>query len=148
IGAVLDAGSGSNNEGTMTSGVNVSDRMNYYKWTTSEATNQSYDVVVQVPIPTDFDGWTTTSPINISTYTSNTTNGTITFELRDSTNTVRRNFVSVTPNANNTWQVRDPGTFTGTYTPGDYMTFRIRMQSPQNGDVRIGNIYMDYYSKF
>jgi hypothetical protein len=147
-GAVLDAGSGANNTGTMISGVNLTSRMNYYKWSTTQATNQNYDVVAQVPIPKDFDGFTTTNPIRISTYSSDLTNGTVQFELRDSTNTVIQNFVSITPTATLTWQAMDPGTVTGTYTPGDYMTIRIRLQSPLNGDTRVGNIYMDYFSKF
>jgi hypothetical protein len=147
-GAVLDAGSGANNTGSMTGGVNVTNRMNYYKWTTTQGTNQNYDVVLQVPIPADFDAWASTTPINISTYSSDLTNGTVTFELRDSTNAVIQNFVSVTPTATTTWQTKNPGTVTGTYTAGDYLTIRIRMQSPNAGDVRIGNLYMDYRSKF
>ena len=116
-GSVLDAGSGANNTGTMISGVNVTDRMNYYKWTTTQATNQDYDVVVQVPIPKDFDGFTSTNPVRISTYSSDLTNGTVQMEMRDSSNTVILNFVSVTPSATNTWQVKDPGTVTGRILP-------------------------------
>ncbi len=149
-GSVLDAGSGSNNSGTMTSGVNLTDRMNYYKWTTSQATNQSYDVVVQVPIPQDFDGWASSNPLSIAGYTSDTTNGTITLEARDSTGAVRCNFVSATPGSTNTWATNNTACTlsSGTYTPGDYMTLRIRMQSPTDGDIRIGNITLDYLSKY
>jgi len=56
--------------------------------------------------------------------------------------------VSITPSVINTWETKSPGTISGTYTTGDYLTIRIRMQSPLNGDTRIGNIYMDYLSKF
>lgn len=152
-GAVLDktalaGGVGDTNTGTMTSSVDYTNRMNYYKWTTTSVANQTYDVVMQVPIPQDFSAFAATNPIRISTYTSSTTNGLVTFELRDSSNTVIHNFVSVTPTANNTWQTKDPGTVTGTYTAGDYLTIRVRMQSPTNGDIRIGNIYLDYLSKF
>lgn len=149
-GSVLDAGTGSNNTGTMTSSIDLTNRMNYYKWTTSQASNQSYDVVVQVPIPTDFDGWASSNPLAISTYTSNTTNGTITFEARDSSNAVQCNFVSVTPGSTSTWTTNTSACTlsSGTYTAGDYLTFRIRMQSPNGGDVRIGNINLSYLSKY
>ncbi len=147
-GAVLNAGSGSNNNGTMTSSFDIASRMNYYKWTTSQGSNQNYDVVVQVPLPNDFDGWAAT-PLAVSTYTSNTTNGTITLEARDSTGTVRCNFVSVTPGSTNTWATDTSACTlgTGTYTAGDYITLRLRMQSPNSGDVRIGNINLNYLSK-
>lgn len=149
-GSVLDAGTGSNNTGTMTSSLDLTNRMNYYKWTTSQASNQSYDVVVQVPIPTDFDGWASSNPLAISTYTSNTTNGTITLEARDSSNAVQCNFVSVTPGSTSTWTTNTSACTlsSGTYTAGDYLTFRIRMQSPNGGDVRIGNINLSYLSKY
>lgn len=149
-GSVLDAGSGSNNTGTMTSSIDLTNRMNYYKWTTSQGTNQSYDVVVQVPLPTDFDGWASSNPLSITTYTSNTTNGTITLETRDSGGTVRCNFVSVTPGSTSTWATNNSACTlnTGTYTAGDYMTLRIRMQSPTSGDVRVGNINLSYLSKY
>lgn len=149
-GSVLDAGTGSNNTGVMTSSVDLTNRMNYYKWTTSQGTNQSYDVVVQIPLPSDFDGWASSNPLAISTYTSNTSNGTITLEARDSSNTVQCNFVSVTPGSTGTWATNNSACTlsSGTYTAGDQMTLRIRMQSPTGGDVRVGTINLSYLSKY
>ncbi|MFZ1483703.1 MAG: hypothetical protein WAS36_01690, partial [Candidatus Saccharimonadales bacterium] len=148
-GSVLDPGSGANNSGTMTSGLDLTNRMNYYKWTTALGTNQNYDVVAQVPIPSDFSAWGA-NPLAISTYTTNTTNGTVTLEARDSSNTVQCNFVSVTPGSTSTWATNNTACTlaAGTYTAGDYMTLRIRMQSGTSGDTRIGNIVLNYLSKF
>lgn len=148
-GSVLDAGSGANNNGTMTSSVDLTERMNYYKWTTSQGSNQNYDIVVQVPLPTDFDGWANANPLSIATYTNDTTNGTVTLEARDSTGAIRCNFVSVTPGSTNTWATNNSACTlsSGTYTAGDSITLRIRMQSPNAGDVRVGNIKLDYLSK-
>ena len=149
-GSVLDAGSGSNNTGIMTSSVDLTNRMNYYKWTTSQGTNQNYDIVVQIPLPTDFDGWASSNPLSVATYTSNTTNGTITLEARDSSGTVQCNFVSVTPGSTSTWATNNSACTlsSGTYTAGDYITLRLRMQSPNSGDVRVGNINLSYLSKY
>jgi plastocyanin len=124
-------------------------RMNYYKWTTTQSTNQNYDIVVQVPIPSDFSAWAS-NPLAITTYTSNTSNGTITLEARDSANAVQCNFVSVTPGTIVTWATNTTACTlsAGTYTAGNYMTLRIRVQSPQNGDVRVGNIVLNYLSKY
>lgn len=149
-GAVLDAGSMSNNSGTMTSSYDMTNRMNYYKWTTSQSTNQNYDVVVQVPLPSDFDGWDTDTPIAISTYTSSTIDGTISLTLLDSANDTQCDDVDVTPGSNTTWAQAGAGCnlSIGTYSAGDYITLRIRMQSPNGGDVRIGKIDLNYLSKF
>lgn len=148
-GSVLDPGSGASNTGTMTSSLDLTNRMNYYKWTTASGTNQNYDVVAQVPIPSDFSAWGT-NPLAITTYTTNTTNGTITLEARDSSNTVQCNFVSVTPGSTSTWATNNSACTlaAGTYTAGDYMTLRIRMQSGTSGDTRIGNIVLNYLSKY
>lgn len=148
--SVLDAGSGSNNTGSMTSKLDLTNRRNYYKWTTTQGTAQSYDVVVQVPVPSDFSAWANTTPITIDTYTSNTSTGLITVEARDTAGAVVSgiNFASVTPSATTTWETKSAGTISGTFTAGGYATLRIRMVSPTSGDVRIGNIKLDYLSKW
>lgn len=149
-GAVLDAGSGANNTGSMTSKLDLTNRRNYYKWTTTSATAQSYDVVVQVPIPSNFSAWASTTPITVDTYTSDTTNGTITIEARDTAGTVVTgiNFASITPSAAVTWQSVSAGTISGTYTAGGYMTLRLRMAAPTSGDTRISNITLNYLTKW
>jgi parallel beta-helix repeat protein len=143
---------GSNNTGTMTSGYDnaSSARMSYYNWTTTQVANQDYDIVVQVPLPSDFDGWDGSNPLSITGYTTNTTNGTIALEVRDSIDTQICNFVSVTPGSTNTWTPNTTACTlsTGTYTPGDYITLRIRLQAPTSGNTRVGNIVLNYKSKF
>ena len=145
--SVLDAGSGSNNTGTMTSGYDMTNRMNYYKWTTSQVTNQSYDVVAQIPIPSDFSAWS--GSISVKSYTSNTTNGTITLAAIDSAGTTQCNFVSATPGSTSTWTATSNCTLSaGTYTAGDYITLRIRLQAPTSGDTRVGNISLSYLTSY
>ncbi|MEO6513661.1 MAG: right-handed parallel beta-helix repeat-containing protein, partial [Candidatus Saccharimonadales bacterium] len=149
VGAVLDA-SGSNNSGTMTSGIDATPRMNFYRWTTTQTgTAQTYDVVVQVPIPSDFDSWNS-NPLTISTYTTNTTNGTATMEVRDSGNTQICNFVAINPGSTLTWVANNTACTlsSGTYTPGDYLTIRVRLSSISNANIQVGNIVLNYKSKF
>jgi hypothetical protein len=145
--AVLDNGSTGNNAGTMTSGYDMSNRMNYYKWTTTQSTNQTYDVVTQVPIPDNWGAWN--GNIDVSAYTSNTTNGTVKIQAIDSNGVVESdcNFVSATPAATGAWQTTSNcnlSTSGNTYTAGGYITLRIRLQSPNAGDVRVGNITLYY----
>lgn len=149
-GAVLDAGTGSNNTGTLTARLDLTNRMNYYNWTTTQGTTQSYDVVVQVPIPSDFSAWNGTTPITVSTYTTDLTDGLLTIEARDTAGAVVTgiNFASITPTSINNWQSRNAGTISGTFTAGSYMTLRLRMQAGTSDNTRIGNITLNYLSQW
>ena len=151
--AVLDPGTGSNNTGTMTSNYDMTNRMNYYKWTTTQTTSQSYDVVVQVPIPSDFDSWDT-NPFTLTAYTTNTTDGTITVQVIKSNGSADTNFSSfqsATPGSTSTWATHTFSSLeSSNYTAGDYMTLRIRMQAKSSGavDTRVGKIVLSYKAKF
>ena len=151
-GATLDASNdtscSSSNSGTMVSGFDLTNLTNYYKWTTAQATNQCYDVVVRVPVPSDWAAWN--GAPTVATYSSDLTNGLVNLEVRDSGGTLEtnNNYASVTPTATTTWQTKSGGTLTGSYTAGGVMTMRIRMKSPQNGDVRLGNITLNYFSNY
>lgn len=145
-GSVLDAGTGSNNTGTMTSSVDLTNRMNYYRWVSSQASAQTYDIVVQIPIPQDFSAWTDSTPLSLSSRTSNTSDGAINFELRDSSGNVQCDFVSLATNT--AWVTHTPNCLSGVYTPGDYLTMRIRMSSKDNSSVDVGNIVLNYLSKY
>lgn len=145
-GSVLDAGTGSNNSGTMTSSVDLTNRMNYYRWTSSQTSAQTYDIVVQIPIPQDFSAWTDSTPLSLSSRTSNTSDGAINFELRDSSGNVQCDFVSLATNT--AWVTHTPNCLSGVYTPGDYLTMRIRVSSKDNASVDVGNIVLNYLSKY
>lgn len=149
--AVLDAGSGSNNTGTMTSKYDLTSGRNYYKWTTSSATAQTYDVVVQVPIPSDFSAWDST-PLGISIYSTNLSTSPITLQVRDTSNAVvtSLDFTPITPTTANVWQWRTYGSvnMTGSYYPTSVMTLRIRMAAQSGSEARIGKIQLNYLSKW
>jgi hypothetical protein len=144
---VLDPGAQQHVIGTMTTGYDMTSRMSYYNWTTKQTDyDQTYDMVVQVPIPNDFDGFS--GNLHISTYTTDVTNGTVKAEIVTSGNQHPLNFVSASPTAANTWHDASLTIPSGTYTAGDYLTIIIRPSSISNANVRIGNIYMDYKAKF
>jgi parallel beta-helix repeat protein len=157
-GAVLFAGSGlGNNTGTMTSNFDSGSRMNYYDWTTTGVAAQSYDIIVEIPIPSDWSSWSSTTPLTISTYTTNTTNGTILGEIDNSSGTPEANCkfsapTSFTPGSSSTWTTSGStctlaNTTTG-YTAGDYLTLRLRVQATSGVHVRVGNVTLSYKAKF
>jgi hypothetical protein len=152
-GSVLDAAndatcSGANN-GSMNSGYDLANRQNYYRWTTTQVGAQCYDIVVQVPIPSDFAAWAP-SFASISRYASVNTANTINLDIRDTTGTVASGFAyaDITPATASTWNTATYTSLNGTYTPGGYMTIRVRLTSPTSGDVRVGNITLNYLSKY
>ncbi len=149
-GLVLDP-DGSNNIGSATSAFDATQRESYYNWSTTQATNQDYDFVVQVPLPSDFDGLDGSNPITIDRWTSNTTNGTITATLLDTAGSavINWNSCSLTPGSSSTWTTTTGCSIsTGTFTADGVITLRIKLQAPQNGNTRIGNITINYLSKF
>jgi hypothetical protein len=148
--SVLDASPGYSNIGSMTSNFDLTNRRNYYKWTTSASGGQYYDVVVQVPIPSDFSAWASATPMTLDVY-STSVFGYVVAEARDTTGTVVTGIdfsTVVGPSSSNTWQTRSLGTVTGTYSSGGYMTLRLRMRAEQGVETRISNIKMDYLSKW
>ena len=71
----------------------------------------------------------------------------MTIELRDSSGTVRCNFTSLTMGSTNSWITNNPACLSaGTYTPGDYLTIRLRMSSKNSAQVDVGNIVLNYLS--
>jgi hypothetical protein len=145
-------GDATNNTGTMTSGYDSTNRRNFYKWTTSQVTNQDYDVVLQVPLPADFGAWNATNPVSVDTYTTNTTNGTLSIGMLGTNGGATGCTVGttmVTPSTTSTWETKTPTcTSSGTFAANGYITISIRMQSGTSGDTRLGQIILSYYSNF
>jgi hypothetical protein len=156
-GAVLDALSdttcSSANNGTMTSGLDGTQHENYYNWTSGQASAQCYDVVVSVPVPSDWSAWNTT-PLSIQAYSTSTSNGTIQAKVLDTTNTAESgsgytsNECSVTPGSASTWATSTSCTLNGTYTANGTMTLILRMSSLSSSNVRLGNITLNYLSSY
>lgn len=148
--SVLDASPGYSNIGSMTSKFDLTNRRNYYKWTTTgTATGQYYDVVVQVPIPSDFSAWASTTPITVDNYSND--GSFVMVEVRDTSGAVESaiNFASIGPYGYNSWQTQTLGAVAGSYTPGGYMTLRLRMRAASStSDLRISTIKMNYLSKW
>jgi hypothetical protein len=146
-GAVLDSGGASNDLASIAAGFDSSQRESYYVATTTQSSNQVYDVVAQIPLPSDFSSWGTT-PITIDAKTTDTTNGTVTAKLYDTTGTIETNWntCSLTPSSANTWQTKTGCTLSGTYTANGVVTLRVILQVPSGGSTQIGNIVLNYNS--
>jgi hypothetical protein len=151
-GAVLDNGGAGNDIGTMIAGFDSTQRESYYQWTTAQSANQVYDVVVQLPLPSDFISWASTTPITVDVKTSDITNGITTAKLTDTTGTLETNWntCSLTP-SNNSWNTMTGCTVSGTYNANGIITLRLILQAPPNAgssETEIGNISLTYNSAY
>ncbi len=147
---LLGDGVGSDNTGFMLS--NYDGTRNYYEWSTNEATPQDYDIVVQIPLPSDFDAFATSTPITIDRWSSNNATGTITALLKDTANANATNWntCSQTPGSSSTWTTTAGCIVTGgTFAADGVMTLRLNVRAAASGGTtRIGNIKITYLSKF
>ncbi len=163
IGAVLDASNdtggtvncSTNNNGTMTSGLDLTNRMNYYNWTSGQAGSQCYDVVVQIAIPSDWAAWSSTTPFSVKLNTDSTANGQYAMEIRNSSGTAETSTASWATigslGSAATWTAVSPSTLASTttgYTAGDYLTLRIRLSAKSNANIKLGNITLNYKSNY
>lgn len=153
-GAVLHA-SGSNNdpgtEGMTSESEVVADvRYNYYEWSSDITSGlQSYDVVVQVPIPLEFNGFRTG------------TNVALTLEIKTEENSATNNKLDVTINRDGqattssltnqysasaaTWETigfDESDSVLASVQAGEILNVAIRMYSQNSKYVRIGKIKM------
>jgi parallel beta-helix repeat protein len=150
-GAVLDALSDSacvsNYTGTMTSAYDAATRMNYYNWQSSSGTAQCFDVVVQVPIPSDFDSWSGTPNIQLKSDATGT--AAYALQIVPSSGTDANYSSYVSPGTIGTsWANMATSSLSGTYTAGDYLTIKVRLSSTSGANVQLGNIKLTYKSKF
>lgn len=140
---------GASNTGSMTTAFDATAFRNYYKWTTAQATNQDFDVVIRQQLPSDFSALTLSPQFCFFTRTSDTVNGTLALDFYDTGNTQRITAGSLTPSTVNTWEERCiniPGT--SVMSAEGYITLIVKMQSPQSGDVRLGEYRFNYLSKW
>ena len=148
-GAVLDSGGAANDVGTMSSGFDSAKRESYYLWTTSQTTNQQYDIVVQIPLPSGFSTWASTTPISIDVKTSDTTNGTVTADLIDTNGTTDWTNCSLTPSSSGTWTTMTGCSVSGANNSANgIMTLTLILQSPPSGATQVGNITLNYKSAY
>ena len=145
-GAVLDA-SGTSNTGTMTAAFEPTQRFGYYKWISSQASAQNYDIVATVPVPDDFSSFTGTPTF----WNFGSVGSSMAVTITDTAGTVATNYNASALTVSTTWTSRSVATpaITGTYTQGSNMIIRIKLTGAAlTGDVRLGTITLPYLSRY
>ena len=158
-GAVLDSAGDSScssaNVGTMTSGYNDTDStpQSYYQWSTVQSSARCYDVVVQIPIPSDWSSWTGTPTI----YASAGTGGSIAIAAIASNGTEESNYGTMSAGVAAYHSETTTGslatvTLQGLTSASDsangVLTLKIRMSATSSGNTEIGTIIIPYTSAY
>jgi hypothetical protein len=148
-GAVLDATSdstcSSNFAGTMTSGFNSTASQNYYNWTSASSSSQCYDVVVEVPIPSNFSAWN--GAPTLTTYNSAGVSS-VAVQAFDN-GTADSNYTSYNSVASpSTATTETLNTLSSAYSANGVLTLKIRMSAISSRNTQIGNIVLNYYAKY
>lgn len=131
----------------------------FYSWTTTQGTNQNYDIWLSYTLPSDFSAFASTTPFSVWTKTTDTTNGTVTLQVFDADRSPAYCYggasdtaQSLTPSTTNTWEEKTPGTNIATggcsFSANDRIWIRFRLQAPTGGTTKLGELRFDYLSKW
>jgi hypothetical protein len=162
-GAVLSAFNGSatdtNTTGTMTSDTETSPSSsikNYYNWVRTQNTLHYQTVVVRFTLPQDFSAWTdpgsdSAFEVDYLTNSSNSANNLLDVRIYlEGDGTAENSSTGNTTTNNTTWQevTFAASTFDKCDTAGEVCVIYLRMGSLSSNWVRIGDIRLNYLSRF
>ncbi len=129
---------------------NTDETHNFYKWTTSQGTTQTYSIFLRWRIPDNFpsDGFSAaTNPIQVYGRRSDATNGSIKVYVYDTTGALNNAGGTEVAGAANTWVQNGINVSGGTWTAGSYMTIKIDLTAAASGGTSYtGEINLNYRS--
>lgn len=162
-GAVLTdyygAGTDTDITGNMTSDTDTTQGTsirNYYQWErTTDATQHFYTVAVRVTLPADFSSWATSNALTVSYRTESATNTVSDLDVRVYNENSATIVASSTDNASTSWttvsvddSVLDDGASSEWDAAGETVVIYLRMGSASSNYVQIGDITLNYLSRF
>jgi hypothetical protein len=158
-GAVLNPGlAGDTHIGTMTANIcsgssrmdieptegticGATDEFNFYRWTTSQVSAQTYSIFVKYQLPPTFGGFFDDNTIKMVGRVSSTTDADVQYAVFQNDGTQCGSTTDVTTTGNTWQQVSQTGNETScTFSPNDIITFRVDMSSKNNAYAYAGRI--------
>ena len=161
-GATLTASGSSEITGTMTADASPSAAWRtWYEWTSSSTDIQNYTVVVRATLPSDFSAWSGTNPVmtvayntedtstnfnhlDITAFLSTDTTGVPVFQKLNNVSGTDKIWTTVSINSNDV----DDGTGDDWDAAGETAVIYLKMYSKQTNYTQIGDIVLNYLSKF
>jgi hypothetical protein len=127
---------------------------NFYKWTSPQATNQTYSIYVNYKLPTTFKAFTDDNTIKLTGLTDNTTNGSVSYEIYRKNvtgNVITQCGTTTTVTTTvNTWQQVSANGNEATscqWSGGDYIVFKINVTAKSNANVYVENLDFTFTNK-
>lgn len=138
---------GTNNVGRLFIDSDVANGRNFYVWKSSPGSLQDYDIVIQVPLPTNFSGWNGATPWDF-TYRSDSASSTdnkADIYIYDSNGSAVTLTGTSTGLANTAWSSTSIGySGTPTFTPGTTFIIVIKMHSRNSNEMHLGEISLNF----
>ncbi len=122
--------------------------LNYYKWTSPQASQQTYSIYVTYQLPAAFKQFESNTSVQLTARTDNTTNGVVSYEMfRSESGTLSAcgTETTVTSTAN-TWQTVgiNGSELTGcgfsTASANNFAIFKINVKANSNANVYVGTL--------
>lgn len=139
--------SGSTIVGQMTQGYDATNKENYYRWTSTQASLQDYWIAVRVRVPDNFSSWDGGQPIvfRYRTGDASASNNYLTVKMLDTAGSpvVLSNAASLANTSWTTATVTGPQS-AGTFTPKGYFTILIKQAANSSGSADAGYITLNW----
>ncbi len=138
---------GTANVGRLFINSDIANGRNFYVWTSSPGTLQDYDVIVQVPLPTNFSGWDGATPweFNYRSDSASSTDNMADIYIYDSNGAAVTLTGTSTNLASTTWSSTSIGySGTPTFTAGETFMIVIRMHSRNKNEMNLGEISLNF----
>lgn len=144
-GGILQA-DGSNNNGTMTSAYDSSNRHNYYSWTSTQGTLNDYTIVARTQIPSEYTSGFGTFKVWVYTGTTSTADNDIKVTVRDGSGTACVTSSSQISSSAGVWRQATITLSGCSYAANDVITVEIQVfaKSTASAEARVGEISYQY----
>jgi hypothetical protein len=124
----------------------------YYKWTSPQATQQTYSIYVSYKLPNTFKTFTSANTMTLTALTDSTSNGTVDYEVFRSTGSAVTSCGSqttvTTPSANTWYTIPFAGDETACgFVGGNYIVFKINVRAQSNANVYVENLDFIYLNQ-
>ena len=122
-------GDGSNNSGTMSANYDTSARRNYYEWTSSQSSDQDYDITVTSMIPSNYVSMGAASTFKVRVYQASVSGTSdITWTMYDSAGTQCFSS-SMKPTSATTWESKIRSSLGGcSFSANSQITFMFKLK--------------------
>lgn len=129
---------------------------NYYQWErTTDATQHFYTVAVRITLPSDFAAWQTTNAVQVAYITESATTTLSDVDVRIYNDNSATIVASDLDNSSTSWttadfddSVLDDGAGSEWDAAGETAVIYLRMGSASSNYVRVGDITLNYLSRF